>query len=107
MSSNINPRGVKVKRVFSNFITKEIILIFGILVIAGIFGIVEPIFLSTTNIFNMFRAIAALGIVSLGVGLVMMLGEIDFSVGALIGLGGGSPMDAAKAIAPPGKLLNG
>jgi ribose/xylose/arabinose/galactoside ABC-type transport system permease subunit len=88
MNSGLNSKGIRTG-VLKRFITKEVILIFGIVVIGGIFGAIQPVFLSTTNLFNIMRAISALGIVSLGVGLVMMLGEIDFSVGALVGLGGG------------------
>lgn len=72
-----------------NFLkTNEMVLVFIIILIGAIFSIIQPVFISATNLFNIVRAISTLGIISLGVGLVMMLGEIDFSVGALIGLGG-------------------
>ena len=88
MTSSKGSRKIKAKSILLRFMTKEIILIIGIIVIALIFGSIRPVFLSTINIFNIMRAISSLGIVSLGVGLVMILGEIDFSVGAMVGLGG-------------------
>lgn len=78
----------KPKDIIIQFLTKEMILIIAIIILSAIFGLIRPIFLSPVNLFNIMRAISTLGIVSLGVGLVMILGEIDFSVGAMVGLGG-------------------
>ncbi len=85
---NRGSRKIKTKDILKRFLTKEMILVIAIIVLSVVFGLIRPIFLSAVNIFNIMRAISALGIVSLGVGLVMILGEIDFSVGAMIGLGG-------------------
>ena len=88
LNFNGNPAKMKTKDIFQRFLTKEIILIIAIVVLSFIFFLIRPVFLSPVNIFNIMRAISTLGIVSLGVGLVMILGEIDFSVGAMVGLGG-------------------
>lgn len=88
LNHNVSPTRIKANDILKRFLTKEMILIIGIIVLGIIFGLIRPVFLSTVNIFNIMRAISTLGIVSLGVGLVMILGEIDFSVGAMVGLGG-------------------
>jgi D-xylose transport system permease protein len=46
----------------------------------------ESRFLSATNITNLFLQITAVGLISVGVVLVLLLGEIDLSVGAVSGL---------------------
>ena len=55
-------------------------------IIAIITGIINPRFFTISNIINVLEQIAVLGIVSSGMTLVIMSGEIDISVGANIGL---------------------
>lgn len=54
--------------------------------IAVITGLVNPRFFTTSNIMNILEQIAVLGIVSSGMTLLIISGEIDISVGANIGL---------------------
>jgi D-xylose transport system permease protein len=55
-------------------------------VIWAIFQSQEDRFLSATNLTNLMLQITAIGLVSVGVVLVLLLGEIDLSVGAVSGL---------------------
>ena len=55
-------------------------------VIWAIFQSQEDRFLSAVNITNLLLQITAIGLVSVGVVLVLLLGEIDLSVGAVSGL---------------------
>jgi len=55
-------------------------------IIAIITGIINPRFFTISNIINVLEQIAVLGIVSSGMTLVIISGEIDISVGANIGL---------------------
>jgi D-xylose transport system permease protein len=55
-------------------------------VIWAIFQSQEDRFLSATNLTNLLLQITAIGLVSVGVVLVLLLGEIDLSVGAVSGL---------------------
>jgi rhamnose transport system permease protein len=48
----------------------------------------SPHFLSTTNIFNITRFIAEIGIISLGMTAVILTGGIDLSVGSVLGMCG-------------------
>ncbi|HPE69998.1 MAG TPA: ABC transporter permease [Thermotogota bacterium] len=54
-------------------------------VIAIITGIVNPRFFTTSNLMNILEQIAVLGIVSSGMTMLIISGEIDISVGANIG----------------------
>jgi D-xylose transport system permease protein len=61
-------------------------VVLGLVVIWVIFWIANDRFLSAGNITNLLLQTAATGTISLGVVLVLLLGEIDLSVGAVSGL---------------------
>ncbi len=54
--------------------------------LAIVTGIVNPRFFTTSNLMNILEQVAVLGIVSSGMTLLIISGEIDISVGANIGL---------------------
>lgn len=64
----------------------ELRVIVVLAVIWAIFQIQEDRFLSSANLTNLLLQITAIGLVSVGVVLVLLLGEIDLSVGAVSGL---------------------
>jgi D-xylose transport system permease protein len=64
----------------------ELRVIIVLAVIWAIFQSQEDRFLSATNLTNLLLQITAIGLVSVGVVLVLLLGEIDLSVGAVSGL---------------------
>lgn len=55
-------------------------------VLSTLFQSINPVFLSTLNIAGMFRGMAYPGLVSIGMGLCLIAGTIDLSVGATAGL---------------------
>lgn len=61
-------------------------VVVGLVVISVVFQVLNPVFLSSTNLVNLLYDCAAIGTISLGVVMVLMLGEIDLSVGSLSGL---------------------
>jgi D-xylose transport system permease protein len=61
-------------------------VIVAIAVIWAIFQSLESRFLTATNLTNLVLQITAVGLISVGVVLVLLLGEIDLSVGAVSGL---------------------
>ena len=61
-------------------------VVFGLAVIWIIFQSQNDRFLSPTNLTNLMLQITAIGLISVGVVLVLLLGEIDLSVGAVSGL---------------------
>jgi len=61
-------------------------VVFGLIVIWVVFYSQESAFLSAFNLTNLSLQIAAVGIVSIGVVWVLLLGEIDLAVGSISGL---------------------
>jgi D-xylose transport system permease protein len=64
-------------------------VVIGIAVIWTIFQIANDRFLSAINLSNLTLQIAAVATISIGVVLVLLLGEIDLSIGAVSGLAAG------------------
>jgi len=50
------------------------------------FSIATPHFIKITNLFNVLRQVSLLGIISVGMTMVIISGEIDLSVGAIYGM---------------------
>jgi D-xylose transport system permease protein len=61
-------------------------VVLGLVVIAIIFQVQESRFLSAQNLTNLMLQITAIGLISVGIVFVLLLGEIDLSVGAVSGL---------------------
>lgn len=61
-------------------------VIFGLVLIWAIFQALNPNFLSPRNLTNLVLQIADIGTIAVGIVLVLLLGEIDLSVGAVSGL---------------------
>jgi D-xylose transport system permease protein len=64
----------------------ELRVVLALIVIWAIFYIQEERFLSSVNLTNLVLQATAVGLVALGITLVLLLGEIDLSVGAVSGL---------------------
>ncbi|KWX00364.1 ABC transporter permease [Carbonactinospora thermoautotrophica] len=60
-------------------------VVIGLVLMAGVFQSLAPTFLSPGNISNLTLQIASTGLISIGVVLVLLLGEIDLSVGSVSG----------------------
>jgi D-xylose transport system permease protein len=65
-------------------------VVFGLIAIAIVFYVQEPIFLSSRNLVSIMQFAAPIGVISLGIVLVLLLGEIDLSVGSVSGLAAAS-----------------
>jgi D-xylose transport system permease protein len=75
---------------FSRFVQGEFAslrVIIGLVVIWAIFYVQEDTFLTAGNLTNLALQVVAVGTISVGIVLVLLLGEIDLSVGAVSGLG--------------------
>jgi len=81
----------------------------GLIVISVIFSALNPVFLAPNNLVNLLFDCATVGVISLGIICVLVLGEIDLSVGSMSGLasaivgvlwvGAGWPVAAAIVVA--------
>lgn len=60
-------------------------VVLGLVVIWVVFYLAEPRFLDPRNLTNLMLQIAGVGTISVGIVLVLLLGEIDLSVGAVSG----------------------
>ncbi|MCA1405009.1 sugar ABC transporter permease [Ensifer sp. IC3342] len=58
----------------------------GLIVISIIFSTLNPVFLAPNNLVNLLFDCATVGVISLGIICVLVLGEIDLSVGSMSGL---------------------
>ncbi|MGA7606676.1 MAG: hypothetical protein WCA79_12210 [Anaerolineales bacterium] len=61
-------------------------IIFGLLIISLVFQRANHMFLSPLNLSNLMAQISALGTIAVGAVLVLLLGEVDLSLGAVSGL---------------------
>ncbi len=61
-------------------------VIIGLILIWGVFYALNPAFLSSRNLVNLTLQMVAVGTISIGVVLVLLLGEIDLSIGSMSGL---------------------
>ncbi|WP_240494247.1 hypothetical protein [Pantoea sp. 1.19] len=61
-------------------------VLLGLILIATVFSVLNPVFLAPNNLVNMLFDCATVGFISLGIVCVLMLGEIDLSVGSMSGL---------------------
>ena len=61
-------------------------VVVGLVVIWGVFALRNDAFLSSRNLVNLTQQSVPTGIIALGIVLVLLLGEIDLSVGSISGL---------------------
>jgi ABC-type xylose transport system permease subunit len=61
-------------------------VVIGLILIWGVFYALQPAFLSSRNLVNLTLQMCAVGTISIGVVLVLLLGEIDLSIGSMAGL---------------------
>jgi D-xylose transport system permease protein len=78
--------GVDLLRRFVAGDLAELRVVLALALIWLVFYVQEPRFMSSVNLSNLVLQMTAVGLVSIGVVLVLLLGEIDLSVGAVSGL---------------------
>ncbi len=62
-------------------------VVVGLIIIWTVFTVLNPIFLSSINLVNLLFDCSTVGVIALGIVCVLMLGEIDLSVGSMSGVG--------------------
>lgn len=63
-------------------------VVVGLIIIWGVFYALNPAFLSSRNLVNLTLQMVPTGTIAIGIVLVLLLGEIDLSVGSVSGLAG-------------------
>ncbi len=64
----------------------SLVIVFGFLII--LFGVLNPVFISLSNLLNVIDQISIIGIIALGMTVVILIGGIDLSVGPLVAFSG-------------------
>ena len=82
------PRGVpeeryRITKLFGN---QESVILFGLLLLIFVIGIANPRFIHERNISDILQGNAYIAVAALGMTMVIVTGNIDISVGSLIGL---------------------
>jgi len=72
------------KRIFEQQETGIVLILFGLVTL---FTILNPAFISQTNVYSLLNTVAFTGIVAVGVTIIIISGDIDISVGSTAGLG--------------------
>jgi ribose transport system permease protein len=87
---------------------RNVVLAAAVIAITAAFGLRIPAFLSAQTLFDMWQQAALLMVVSIGATFVIIAGELDLSIGAVVGLmsvvvpsllAAGSPMPIAVLVA--------
>ena len=73
----------RIMRLFGN---QESVILFGLLLLIFIIGIANPRFLQERNISDILQGNAYIAVAALGMTMVIVTGNIDISVGSLVGL---------------------
>lgn len=65
---------------------KVLVVTFGLILLCVSFGIINPTFYSSRNISNLLRQIAPILIIGFGQSFVLITGNIDLSIGSVVGM---------------------
>src|SRR5574344_1737025 len=83
MNTKINP----IKRIMTNRGMRQVVTVtIGLIVLYIAFGIMNPMFFSSRNIANLLRQIAPILLIGIGQSFVLITGNIDLSIGSLVGM---------------------
>ena len=82
------PRGItderfRITKIFGN---QESVILFGLLLLVFVIGVANPRFLQERNISDILSGNAYIAVAALGMSMVIITGNIDISVGSLVGL---------------------
>jgi ribose/xylose/arabinose/galactoside ABC-type transport system permease subunit len=72
-----------VKKFYNKAWHKDYLLVLIIVVLVIISSVVNPKFISVTNLFSILRFASILGFLALGINIIMILGEVDLSAAAI------------------------
>jgi ribose/xylose/arabinose/galactoside ABC-type transport system permease subunit len=70
------------------FFRNEVILVIIMIVLSIIITVINPRFLSLANLFNIISSASVIGIATIGASMVLIMGEFDLTLGALISIQG-------------------
>ena len=66
---------------------RQVVTVFiGLIVLCIAFGIINPLFFSSSNLSNLLRQIAPIVLIGIGQSFVLITGNIDLSIGSIVGM---------------------
>lgn len=68
--------------------SREAGVLAAVLCLGTLFSLTSPVFLTSTNLLNLLRQISLLGVLATGATYVLIISEVDLSVGSLYGFSG-------------------
>jgi ribose transport system permease protein len=86
---------------------KEIGVLSAFVVVCLLLGLLSPYFFTTRNIFNVVRQISVVGVMTVGCTILMASGEVDLSVGQVLGLSAAAMATLMRHGVPPWPSLLG
>jgi ribose transport system permease protein len=83
---NIEKQGVVKKLLKIRGMGQVITVTLGLIILCIVFGILNPTFFSSQNVGNLLRQIAPILIIGIGQSYVLITGNIDLSIGSVVGM---------------------
>lgn len=83
---NVEKQGAMRKLFKVRGMGQVITVTFGLIILCVVFGILNPIFFSSQNVGNLLRQIAPILIIGIGQSYVLITGNIDLSIGSVVGM---------------------
>ncbi|NLJ49626.1 MAG: ABC transporter permease [Candidatus Atribacteria bacterium] len=74
------------RKIIGRSLNQSFILVLLIIVISLFATLINPRFIRVTNLINIFQQISVLGIIASGIGMLLISGEFDISVGSQVSL---------------------
>ncbi len=84
----INPNNKGNLQIGKLLTSSQAIILIGLVILVFVFSYLSPYFLTFSNFMNIIRQMAMIAIVAFGMTFVIIAGEIDLSVGSIIGITG-------------------
>lgn len=85
-SGSVTHRAVKPAR--SILVTREAGVLAALILLCIVFALSSPVFMLPVNLLNLLRQISLLGVLAIGATYVLIISEVDLSVGSLYGFAG-------------------
>jgi ribose transport system permease protein len=84
-SKKMNKNNLQIGKILTS---SQAIIFIGLVILVVVFSYLSPYFLTFSNFMNIIRQMAMIAIVAFGMTYVIIAGEIDLSVGSIIGITG-------------------
>ncbi|WP_342423772.1 sugar ABC transporter permease [Paenibacillus sp. FSL E2-0178] len=81
--------GSRLRGLFGKMDMRAYTMVGALILIWVLFGVLNPTFLTSRNLSNLFTQMSVTSILAIGMVLVIVAGHIDLSVGSIVGLTGG------------------